>query len=168
MTPPQRPAPVRDTKSSLYEAAVAAVKDREVAAARAPRAAPPRQRGRTMRVALLLVLVGVLLLVLRPAWLAGPKAPPPESPGVAAASLRLTLLRERQRVFKFAKEQGRLPSGLIEVGGGQPGIEYSTSGPDAFRLTGRAGDSVITLQSGDSMAAFLGNSLRRLKDRGQP
>ena len=163
MTPPQRPEPIRDTKSSLYEAALAYVKAQEEAAARAPRTPPPKPRRRSIRVLLMLSLVGLVLLVLQPDWLAGPKVPA-ESPGIAAASLRLALLRERQRVLDFIHRMNRLPASLAEAGDSASGFTFGRIG-EAFRISGRAGDSLITLTDSDSAAAFLGNSLKRLKER---
>lgn len=166
MSAPQRPPPLRDSKSSLYEAALDVVKSREQAAAQtvAPEAA---SSGRGWLLLLLLIgLLGALLLLLRPVWLAGPKSLPPESPGVAAASLRLELLRERQRVLVFSRQHGRLPATLKEAGSRRDDFQYVPAGPDAFRLSGRVGDSLITLGSTDSLPAFLGQSLQRLKNRG--
>lgn len=160
--------PLRDSKSNLYEAAVAAVKDREVAAAQAPRPdlVRPRRRG-GMWFLLGLGLVGGALLLWQPVWLTGPDAPPPESPALAAASLRLSLLRERRRVTDFAQQHGRLPSTLSEAGSPLPELEFQPSGRDRFTLSGRVGDSLIVLRSTDSMETFLGGSLRVIKDRGR-
>jgi hypothetical protein len=160
--------PLRDTKTNLYEAAVAAMQDvNETKAAAALKQAP--ERPGTWRLLLLLLgLAGALLLLLQPEWLAGPKAPPPETPAVATASLRLTLLRERQRVFDYARANGRLPSTLIEAGSGRTDLHYQLAGAEAFSISGSAGDSLVTLYSTDSMKAFLGTSLQAIKNRGQP
>ena len=162
-------APLRDTKTNLYEAAVAAMRDvNETKAAAASLARRP-ERPVAWRLALLLLgLVGALLLLLQPAWLAGPAAPPPESPAVAAASLRLGLLRERQRVFDYAQVHGRLPTTLGEAGSTRSDLHYQLSGVGTFTLSGSAGDSLILLRSTDSMKAFLGGGLQAIKNRGQP
>ncbi len=165
MSPPQRQPPFRDSKSSLYEAALEVVKSSEQAATQLVSKPPARRRGWLM-VLLLLALVGALLLLLRPVWLAGPQAPPPESPGIAAASLRLELLRERQRVFTFTRQHGHLPATLTETGSLGADIQYQATGPDGFLLSGRVGDSLITLRSTDPLPTFLGESLRRFKNRG--
>jgi hypothetical protein len=161
-------APLRDTKTNLYEAAVAAMRDvnEAKAAAGLSRSA---ERPRTWRLVMLLLgLFGALLLLLQPAWLAGPAAPPPESPVVAAASLRLTLLRERQRVFDYAQAYGRLPTTLTEAGSTRTDLHYQLAGAGDFMITGSAGDSLVTLRSTDSMKLFLGGSLQAIKQRGQP
>jgi len=163
--PTSPPQPLKDTKSSLYEAALAAVKDREEAARSRPSSfVPPRGRRRRLTVLLTIAAVGAGLLVIRPAWLVGPDAPPPEPPGIAAASLRLTLLRERRRVVDFTRSQGRLPATLMEAGSGQGDLGYEPAG-DLFRLWGTAGDSLIALRSSDPIGAFLGSSLLQIKNR---
>ena len=164
---PGSPGPRRDTKSSLYEAALAAVQDRaEQAKARASRPSRPRRRFPLVRIMLVIGATGLVLLVLRPGWLAGPRALHTESPGVAAASLRLTLLHERGLVQEYARRVGRLPASLEEAGSTSTGLDYRRSG-EGFTLAGHAGDSLIMLHSTDSMATFLGGSLTRLKNRGR-
>lgn len=169
MTPPKRPEPIRDTKSSLYEAAVAAVKEREQAqVARAGmRQQWPERRHRWRAVLVLVGLTGAVLLFLRPDWLAGPEGIPREPPEIAAASLRLALLRERSRVVSFERSHAHLPATLGEAGSDRSDLGYQSLGPDAFRLWGSAGDSLITLRSSDSSETFLGTSLRLLKNRGR-
>jgi hypothetical protein len=168
MSSPHRSAPLRDTKSSLYEAAVAAVKSREEVNAERARAARSPKRRRRFRVALVLIgLAGGVLLLLQPTWLTGPKTVPQEPPGIAAASLRLALLRERQRVTEFARAKGHLPATLHEIGEPNPEIHFDPVAfpQGAFRLWGRTGDSLITLRSSDSLATFLGRSLLAIKNR---
>lgn len=161
-------APLRDTKTNLYEAAVAAMRDVNETNA-ATRLARKPERPRAWRMAMLLMgLFGAVLLLLQPAWLAGPAAPPPESPAVSAASLRLGLLRERQRVFDFALAHGRLPNTLSETGSTRTALHYQVIGAEAFSISGSVGDSLVTLHSTDSMKAFLGGSLQAIKNRGQP
>lgn len=155
----------RDSKTDLLEAARAVVKDRneKVAAARLQPAVRKRVSFLT-----LLSLAGLLLILVQPSWLAGPKATPAESPAIREASLRLSMLRERQRVTDFAKRTGRLPTSLAEAGSSAPGLGYEELAEQQFRLFGQAGDSLLVLRSTDSMAHFLGNSLREIKNRGRP
>ena len=168
MSAPQRPPQLRDSKSDLYEAALQVVKAQEQAAAEAP---PRRSRAARQPIVLpilmLLALIGALLLLLRPVWLAGPTAPPKEPPGVEAATLRLELLRERQRVFRYSSAHGRLPATLAETGSLRADFQYAAS-ESSFSLSGRAGDSLITLRSTDSLPTFLGQSLQRFKRRATP
>ena len=155
----------RDSKTDLLEAARAVVKERneKVAAARLQPAARKR-----ISVLTLLSLGGLLLILLRPSWLAGPKAPPPESPAIREASVRLSVLRERQRVTDFAKQTGRLPTSLAEAGSTAPGLGYEPLPGQQFRLFAQAGESLLVLRSTDSMAHFLGNSLKDIKNRVRP
>jgi hypothetical protein len=167
LTQPQRPPPLRDSKSSLYEAALAVVKAQESTPRDPPLFKPGVGRG-WMLVLLLLGLAGAILLLVRPLWLAGPDALPPESPSVAAASLRLTLLRERQRVLTFSREHGYLPATLGETGSTHDDIRYQATESGRFVLSAQTGDSLIRLGSGDSLTEFLGGSLQRIKNRGKP
>ena len=159
--------PSRDSKSDLLEAARAAVKDSEAKAAELAVAARSVPRRRWPLGALVVVgVVGLVLLTLQPDWLVGPAVVPPDPPPGAAAGLRVALLRQRQLVLDYARRNGRLPQSLADAGDTVPGVRYSRRGDSAFSLTGRAGDSVVVLQSGDSQSVFLGNSLRVLKNRG--
>ncbi len=168
MTDDQGVAPGRDSKTNLYEAARAAIKDQETKAD-SERVARLSATGRRRRVGVMFLvgLVGALLLILRPVWLVGPDSVPPEAPSIAAASLRLGLLRERQRVLDYYKSRGRLPATLADAGVTMPDLLYQVQGADGFLLTGQAGDSIITLHSADSMSTFLGSSLAAIRDRGR-
>src|ERR1044071_7389405 len=113
---PEAAPPPRDSKAVLMDAARTAIreqadKDVEGKVKRGARAHPVRTA-----IMLLILLVGAVLLVVRPAWLVGPSALPPEPPAVAAASVRLTPLRERERVLDYAKVHGGLPGSLADAG----------------------------------------------------
>lgn len=159
--------PSRDSKSDLLDAARAAIQDREVKAAEAAIAARMVPRKRRLGILILIGLAGIVLLVLQPMWLVGPKAPPPETPRVAIASVRLALLRQRSQIVNFTKARGRLPADLAEAGAIVPGVQYERTGDGAFRLIAGAGDSVIVLRSSDSMKPFLGRSIGIIMNRGQ-
>lgn len=159
--------PSRDSKSDLLEAARAAIRDREEKAAEAAVASRNQPRRRRMGVLAVIGIVGIVLLLVQPAWLVGPKNMPTEPPPVAAASLRLALLRQRKQVLEYAKAQGHLPEYLSESGDSVPGARYERTGDQAFRLSARAGDSLIVLQSSDSASVFLGSSIATIRNRGQ-
>jgi len=162
----QRANAPKDTKSVLYEAAVRAVQDR-AQAAKAKTDQPPRKRRRTLAPVLALIgLGGAVLLLLRPAWLAGPTSIPPETPAVSAASLRVVLVRERDLVLRYLRRTGSLPA-TLEAAGGAAGFDFIRHGNE-FSLTGHAGDSVITIHSSDSVVTFLGDSFDRLRHRSPP
>ncbi len=150
----------------LYEAAREAVEDRaQQARERAGRRSRPRTRFPWSVVLLGIALAGATLLAVRPGWLAGPRSMPAESPGVAAASLRVVLVRERGAILDFIRRTGRTPATLAEVGSPASNLEYRRE-TYGFSLTGRAGDSLITIRSTDSTAVFLGDSFTRLRRRG--
>lgn len=161
------PTQHHDSKSNLLEAAQAVLKDRQEKASAEREARMHPAVRRRVGVFALLGLAGLLLLILQPDWLGGPKAPPAEQPEVAVASLRLAMLRERQRIVDFAKRSGRLPATLSEVGSDVPGLGYEPDTGQQFKLIAQAGDSLIILYSQDSMSAFLGKSLSTIKNRGR-
>lgn len=161
-------APGRDSKTNLLEAAQAVMRDREekVAAERDARMHP--QVRRRLSLMTLIGSVGFVLVILQPSWLAGPTKPPPETPAVAEASLRLGMLRDRQRILDFVRTNGRLPATLAEVGTDVPGLGYEPGDGQTFKLFAQSGDSLVLLYSTDSMQTFLGNSLQAIKNRGRP
>ena len=167
--PAGRSGAPQDTKSVLYEAAVEAVHDRTAQAKKKPvgRKARSSHQGLRIAVLLLLALTGAALLVLRPSWLVGPETLPAESPAIAAASLRVALVRERDMVFRYRRRTGSLPITLGAAGISTPNLDYDHEGV-AFSLSGRAGDSLITIRSADSVTAFLGDSFSRLRHRNSP
>ena len=79
---------------------------------------------------------------------------------------RTFLLRTTRRFGR--NHGGRLPLSLAESGDSLAGVLYQHRGDSVFTLTGSTPDSVVVLQSSDSQAVFLGNSLKILKNRGKP
>lgn len=159
--------PVRDSKTTLYQAAQAAIAERQ-AKAEADRQRLTPQRRRRLGLLAAVSVVGAALLALQPTWLAGPKTLPPEPPAIAAASVRLTLLRERERVLDFQRRTGRLPQTLTEAGVTAGGLHYQLDSSLGFVLTGYFGDSVIAIGPSDTPGAFLGTGLRAIRERGRP
>jgi hypothetical protein len=159
--------PVHDSKTDLLDAARAVVKDRSERASqeRFTRLQPAVRK--RVGILTLLSVVGLGLLVLRPEWLVGPKAVPQETPAVAEASLRLGLLRERQRIVDFIRLNGRLPTSLTEAGVTLTGLGFEAEEAQGFRLYAQVGDSLLVLHSRDSMSGFLGSSLQDIKNRGR-
>jgi hypothetical protein len=157
--------PARDSKTDLLEAARAVIKDGHEKARRARLQPEERRRVGFMTV---LSVAGLVLVLLQPSWLAGPDALPPETPAIVEASMRLSMIRELQRVSDFEKHTGRLPTSLAEAGSSVPGLGYEALPEQHFRLFAQAGDSLLVLRSTDSISRFLGNSLREIKNRGRP
>jgi len=159
--------PARDSKSDLLEAARAAIRDREAKALQAALAAREVPRKRRLGILVVIGLAGIVLLVIQPMWLVGPKALPAETPAVAAASVRLDMYRQHSLIVAFAKAHGHLPAALAEAGDSLSAVLYERTGDGTFRLTASVGDSIIVLQSSDSMEAFLGPAIAAIRHRGQ-
>lgn len=159
--------PLHDSKANLFEAAQAAIQDQE-SKLDADRASRMAATGRRRRIGVLglVSVVGAVLLIVQPAWLSGPKGLPAETPSVAAASMRLTLLRERDRIRDYVRRTGRLPGSLAEAGGA-PTVTMTVLADGNFTLVGETTDSIITLHSADPVVGFLGESLRVVRNRGR-
>jgi hypothetical protein len=155
----------RASKGNLLDAARAVVTEQSEQAAKRRRSTPLARS----RMALWLAIAGagLILLLVEPEWLGGPRALPPETPQVAAASLRLSVLRERQRVEDFTRKHGRLPTSLAEAGSTGTTLRYEPRDSNKFIISGQAGDSLIILHSDVPFSDFLGNSLERLQNRGR-
>lgn len=112
--------------------------------------------------AFLLVAAGWLIAA-RPAWIF---PPPPilEPPEVTMASMRLALVRERQRVELFQQRTGRLPTSLAEAGGSARAIEFSQTANNGYVLRTVENGAALELRSSDRVEAFLGNSLQIVLD----
>jgi hypothetical protein len=172
-TPPSVPAgtpPATAHKQALFDAAVEVMRkqNEERAAERAAVAARERERNRVSPIvaAGLTILLGIAVYVAvdRPTWLL-PVTPRVESAAAQEASLRIGLATTMQRIERFRVMQGRLPRTLAEAGAGAPGISYEQREGDHYLLRGENGSTRLTLRSGDSLPAFVGNSFRVLAER---
>jgi hypothetical protein len=167
MAEERKPAGVHpdDQKRALLEAAQAAVAD-----ARSRSAATSRPQGFRVPIAVLtgvstaLLAGSAWLLVTRPAWFLDPPPPTP-SEEVREASLRLTMVREANRLAQFRIEKNRLPESLVELGSPVAGIEYERRGDSVFVLRAQLGSREITMASTDSVAGFLGQSVNIVAPR---
>lgn len=153
-------------KQDLLEAAQAAAfgepQDPRAAVARGQR--PVASRGIVYGGLGVLVAVVVYLLTAQPEWVFTPEETP-ESPELVAASMRMLLVRERQRVEAFRHRTGRLPSSLIEAGGHNPAARM-IPGPDGtYTIRALEGGAALELSSTESVEAFLGNSLQVILSR---
>ena len=157
-------------KQALFDAAVDVVRKQseERAAERAAEEARRRQQSRVspiIAVGLTILLgVGVYMGVEQPAWLF-PPAPPMESRETQDASLRISMATTMQRIERFRLAQGRLPRSLAEAGTNAAGISYEQREGDRYVLRGTSGPVQLSLSSGDSLPAFVGNSFRVLAMR---
>ncbi|MDZ4674416.1 MAG: hypothetical protein SGI84_08175 [Gemmatimonadota bacterium] len=150
-------------KHDLLAAAEAAVADRSMVrkAGRRPPGACSRMILSSMT---LIALLGTYVSVIRPEWIFT-ATPVAESPHLLEASLRLALVRERQRVEEFTKRNGRLPATLAEAGGTLTGAHLTAGAGRSFMVSAPMGAGVIELHSTDPLEAFLGNSIQAIISR---
>jgi hypothetical protein len=114
----------------------------------------------------ILGILGGTALITQPAWLFTPP-PPPESPAVRDASLRIALYITAQRLAQYRSAHGHLPATLKELNTSVPaGVAYRR-GDSTFVLQATADDVSLTLRSTDSLPLFLGRSFRVLAERGK-
>ncbi|MHB1326753.1 MAG: hypothetical protein ACYC2K_00995, partial [Gemmatimonadales bacterium] len=133
------------SKSALYHAAQEAVADQRTKAG--DQAGRGVRRGRTaLRIVLAVVLLGGgTLLVLQPAWLAGPSLPV-EPPPIRIASAELALVDAVGRVRSYAARTGRLPASLAEAGVTNQAIGFRSLDAQDFEVSLASGDSLIRLR----------------------
>jgi hypothetical protein len=155
-------------KAALLDAAQAALADaNEKAALRRRRPTSAATRKVFAVVSVLLFSGGIYILAARPVWFFSPP-PAPETVAIQEASLRLTLVRETERVKRYRSQHGRLPNSLDEAGSPAKGLTYQRQSDSTFRLIATFGTTTIGLTSTDSVGAFLGNSLKVIASRGRP
>lgn len=159
---------VEQQKRALLDAAQAAVADaNEKASQRRRRPTSPATKTFFAIVSVLLFGGGIYVLAARPHWLFTPP-PPPETVAIQEASLRLTLVRETERVKRYRAQHRRLPASLDDAGSPVRGLTYQRQTDSTFRIIASFGSGTIGLSSTDSIGAFLGNSLKVIASRGRP
>lgn len=164
MTAPTPPSPEKRALIDAYESALKASADRRDPAAGPPR---PRRTRPVFWVVLLLTLAGAgAIAVLRPEWI-GIEAGLVEPPVVREASLRLAVALEAQRVLRFQRENGRLPSTLAEAGAVMPGVIYQPSREGIYEISAADGDIAVLYRSTTSLRTFVGNSYEAVRRRGK-
>jgi hypothetical protein len=111
--------------------------------------------------------LGVYALVATPAWLITPP-PPPESPVMVEASLRVAMWQEALYVERYRNEEGRLPVDLVEAGAPHVnGVFYHQVGDGSYLITGSSGQLDLVLRAEESFDDFLGESLKIISSRGE-
>lgn len=155
-----------DQKQELLNAAQAAVADAKARAEARSRDTASRSRAREILTVagLVLTLAGFTLAAVRPAWFLTPP-PEPEPPVIQEASVRLTLVREARRISDWRMATGRLPADLAETGTPVAGLAYDRINDSVFALSLPLGTSLITLQSTDSLSAFIGGAVATVAAR---
>ncbi|HTC25199.1 MAG TPA: hypothetical protein VK688_12625 [Gemmatimonadales bacterium] len=157
-------------KQALFDAAVEVMRKQSAdrAAEKAAEAARERDRHRVSPIIAggltILLGVGVYIAVEQPTWLL-PTPPRVESTAAQEASLRIGMATTLQRIERFRIAQGRLPRSIAEAGATPPGIVYEQHEGDRYTLHGENGSVRLTLNSGDSLPRFVGNSFHVLAER---
>jgi hypothetical protein len=168
VTEPQPSPSEEDRKQALLDAAQAALADAKNRADRADRQGhSSRARFSPLASGFIASAIGLYLLVARPAWFLTPP-PPPDPPEIAAASVRLTLVREASLVQRFQADSGRLPVSMAEAGSAVAGVQYDRLTDSSYVLRAVHGLDTVRLSSRDSVPLFLGNSLGLILSRSQP
>lgn len=131
-------------------------------------AAEARGRRGPSRALMLICVLTILftsayLYVERPEWVF-PAPPTPESTAVREASLRITLANAAQHLERYQERSGRFPATLEEAGAHGEGIDYHRT-QAGYRLTGQSGDLIVSLDSGQPLSGFLGNSFEVISRR---
>ncbi len=158
--------PDGDSKRALLEARESAIQDS------AKRRAISMQDSRRPKKSRLLAFVfiasvalGLYALAAKPAWLVTPP-PPPESPMMVEASLRIAMWQEALYVERYRREEGRLPVDLAQAGAPHvDGISYHQVGEDDYLITGSNGDVDLVLRSDEPFGDFVGESLKTIANR---
>jgi hypothetical protein len=170
-TPAQQnqPSPEKQALIEAYEKVLLADAEKREKDQAARPAGPPRRRMHPVVVLSLLVLVGAAAYVglARPSWIFE-RGAPAEPASMQEASLRLAMAMQFQRIERFRQQSGRLPTTMEEAGAVAPGIRYQARHPDGFALTGTNGAVTLTLQSTQSVSAFVGNSYELIQGRAEP
>lgn len=169
-TPPQhnQPSPEKQALIDAYEKVLVADAEKREKDAAARPVGPPKRRMHPIVVLSLVVLVAVCAYVgiARPAWIFE-RGAPAEPVSMQEASLRLAMAMRFQRIERFRTQSGRLPTTIEEAGPAMPGVRYQARHPDGFTLTGTNGSVSLTLQSTESLAAFVGNSYELIQGRAE-
>lgn len=114
--------------------------------------------------ALTVIATVIGLAVTKPDWLL-PAWAEAETPEISEASLRLAIVRERQRIEAYRVAHGTLPATLEAAGGTLSGVRYSVRQDGTYLLEADLGRSYVRLASTGSVQAFLGNSLHVILSR---
>ncbi len=123
---------------------------------------PPRRTSTPVKVAAaILVLLAGWLWISPPGWLQ-PAPPPPVSPQVQEAGLRLAMYIQAQQIEAFRLRRGRLPDVLWETGEPLPGMIYQRLNAREYRLTGFTEAMALTYRSTEPLAQFVGNIERTI------
>lgn len=161
-----QPSPEKQALIEAYEKVLVADAEKREKDLSAPPAGPPKRRAHPVVVLSLMILaiVGGYVAIARPPWVFE-RGAPVEPASMQEASLRLAMAMQFQRIERFRAQSGRLPTTVEEAGPVMPGVRYQARHPDGFTLTGTNGTVTLTLQSSESLSAFVGNSYELIQGR---
>ncbi|HEU4829800.1 MAG TPA: hypothetical protein VFT04_11460 [Gemmatimonadales bacterium] len=161
-----QPSPEKQALIEAYEKVLVADAEKREKDLAARPDGPPKRRAHPVVVLSLLVLavVGGYIGIARPSWIFE-RGAPAEPVSMQEASLRLAMAMQFQRIERFRAQSGRLPTTVEEAGPAMPGVRYQARHPDGFTLTGTNGTVTLTLQSTESLSAFVGNSYELIQGR---
>jgi len=164
---PTSSPPQGDSKRALLEARESAIQDSAKRRAISVRESRGSKKSRLLPFAFIAsVALGLYALAAQPTWLVTPP-PPPESPVIVEASLRVAMWQEALYVERFRSEEGRLPVDLAQAGAPDvDGISYTRVGEDSYQISGSNGDVDLVLRSDEPFDDFLGESLKTIASRG--
>jgi len=167
----QRPTPSPpqgDSKRALLEAREILVRDEDERRTNSKDdGAEPKKSRFLPFLFMAAIALGVYALAAKPAWLITPP-PPPESPVILEASLRVAMWQEALYVERYRSEEGRLPVDLVEAGAPHVnGVFYHMVGEDSYLITGSNGQLDLVLRAEESFDDFLGESLKIIANRGE-
>lgn len=151
------------SREALLGAKQALIQDQERKRVEDLKAAPPPKSRRGMQVTLMVIALALATaLMARPAWLFPPLEV--ESPMLKEASLRVRISIEAERVERFRRSAGRLPSTLLESGGDTTSLQYLQDGR-SYSITGVSDGRQLTYRSTMTATEFLGNSYALIRAR---
>jgi hypothetical protein len=163
MTVPTQPPKGSMSREALLAAKYAVIEDQARKRVEAAKAAPPPKSRRGVQVTLVVLAVALAaLLVVRPAWLF--PTIEVESAVMKEASLRVRIYIEAERVERYRRGAGRLPTSLLESGGDTTSLQYLQDGR-SYSITGGNDGHVLTYRSTMPATEFLGSSYALIRAR---
>jgi hypothetical protein len=127
---------------------------------------PGKKKTSSLTWVALLVLTGISAYVWfgNPSWLAF--SPPPISPELADAGMRMEVFQHALLVEEFFVSRGRLPNDLVEAGGPSRAVEYQPIGDRDYRLVLFGPQGQVEYVSTDPLETFIGNAAQIIRQGG--
>jgi hypothetical protein len=156
-------------KQALLEAFDTVLKTQAEERLAAQREAEARRNARRIRPSVLVLAALSLFLctylyIERPGWLF-PDARPVESVAIKEASLRIGMANVAQHIERYRQQNGKVPRTLLEAGTQVQGMIYAPVDTGRWRLVGTHAGIELTLDSGEPLPRFLGNSFEVIARR---